>query len=105
MIPLTEDCIMKFFFCETCGKRITEQDIHAGGGKDKKLKGVFCAQCAVGVLTLETLPINEDQARKILAESRPADRAAPLPHRTEEGRRSSGLRAGVERAGSRPNTK
>jgi DNA-directed RNA polymerase subunit RPC12/RpoP len=37
---------LKFYFCETCGKRITE--IH-----DKKLKGIYCKSCAVGVTTME----------------------------------------------------
>ncbi len=38
---------MKFYFCETCGKRITENEIEEGFGKDKKLKGIYCMSCVV----------------------------------------------------------
>jgi len=62
---------MKFYFCETCGKRVTEADVEAGQARDKKLKGVCCAQCAVGVMTMETLPVSEDEARKILGKPPP----------------------------------
>ena len=57
---------MKFYFCEKCGKRITDLQIAIGDGKDKKLNGVFCTLCAEGVLTLEMMPINERQALEIL---------------------------------------
>src|SRR5438105_2207153 len=43
----------KFYFCETCGKRITDKQILDGLGRDKKLKGVYCKDCAVGVMTME----------------------------------------------------
>ena len=45
--------IMNFWFCETCGKRLTELDLEAGKGRDKKLKGVYCSDCAIGVMTME----------------------------------------------------
>ncbi len=57
---------MKFYFCESCGKRITEKDIDSGEGKNKKLKGVFCTACAVDVMTMETLPLTDQDAQKIL---------------------------------------
>lgn len=63
---------MKFYFCEACGKRITENDIQSGSGHDKKLRGVFCKDCSIGVMTLETMPLTEDQARNILKNSSPA---------------------------------
>jgi uncharacterized CHY-type Zn-finger protein len=47
---------MKFYFCEACGKRLTEHDIEQGAARDKQLKGVFCTECAVGVTIMETLP-------------------------------------------------
>lgn len=87
---------MDFYFCEKCGKRLTEHDIEQGAGKNKKLKGVYCSVCSVGVLTLETLPITEEQARKILAAS-PAV-TAPRPLRQEEGHAVPGLRAEDERS-------
>ena len=43
---------MKFYFCERCGKRITEADLAEGLAKDKQLKGVYCKECGVGVLTM-----------------------------------------------------
>jgi hypothetical protein len=39
---------MKFYFCETCGKRLTDAEIH-----DKQLKGVYCKECAQGVMTVQ----------------------------------------------------
>ncbi|MCZ7644657.1 MAG: LamG domain-containing protein [Planctomycetota bacterium] len=63
---------MKFYFCEKCGKRLTDAEIQSGQARDKKLKGVFCADCAVGVLTMESLPVSEESARKILAQEQEA---------------------------------
>ncbi|MCW8129800.1 MAG: hypothetical protein KIS92_05545 [Planctomycetota bacterium] len=78
---------MKFYFCETCGKRVTEQDVEAGRARNKKLNGVFCAGCAEGVMTMELQPVSEDEARRLLnkrntpaagaATARPPTSAAP----------------------------
>jgi formylglycine-generating enzyme required for sulfatase activity/serine/threonine protein kinase/outer membrane biosynthesis protein TonB len=43
----------KFYFCEACGKRVTDADLESGAGRDKKRKGVYCSLCAVGVMTVE----------------------------------------------------
>lgn len=58
---------MQFFFCEGCGKRITDAQVAAGEGRDKKLKGVYCSACAVGVTTMESLPLSRESARELLA--------------------------------------
>ncbi|MBI3831142.1 MAG: hypothetical protein HY291_16605 [Planctomycetes bacterium] len=50
---------MKFYFCETCGKRVTEDDMAAGEARDKKLKGVFCKNCSVGVMTMEMAALTD----------------------------------------------
>ncbi len=55
---------MKFYFCETCGKRITDRQILEGLGRDKKLKGIYCRSCAVGVTTLEFDALVEPDVRK-----------------------------------------
>ncbi len=60
--PTTGD--IKFYFCETCGKRITDRQILEGQGRDKKLKGVFCSDCAVGVNTMEFDAISAADLRK-----------------------------------------
>ena len=57
---------MNFYFCEACGKRVTEKDIEAGSARDKQLKGVYCTTCSSGVLTMEALPLTDAQARSIL---------------------------------------
>lgn len=54
---------MKFYFCETCGKRITEHDFEEGLARNKKLKGVYCQDCAVGVMTIEFDAIKDVQLR------------------------------------------
>jgi hypothetical protein len=71
---------MNFYFCETCGKRITENDIEAGQARNKKLKGVYCTGCAVGVMTMETLPLSKEEARQILQASREQSKAPSIPH-------------------------
>lgn len=69
--------IMKFYFCQSCGRRVTEKDISAGAAANKKLKGVFCEDCAVGVTTMESLPLSDSEARKVLEEDKP--NASPKP--------------------------
>lgn len=88
---------MKFWFCETCGKRLTEADLAEGQGRDKKLKGVFCKQCAVGVLTMEALPLTDGDARKILVHSDSASAPAHGHGRTKHS--SSGQLPVVAPAG------
>lgn len=50
---------MKFYFCEGCGKRVTDQHVEDGLARDKKLKGVFCKDCAVGVMTVEFMALKD----------------------------------------------
>ncbi|GMV80930.1 MAG: hypothetical protein AMXMBFR7_21140 [Planctomycetota bacterium] len=75
---------MKFYFCETCGKRLTDAEIAAGQGRDKKLRGVYCAACAQGVMTMENLPMTEGEAQALLVQEsspeRPAARRASGAH-------------------------
>jgi hypothetical protein len=55
---------MNFYFCETCGKRITDVDLERGAGRDKKLKGVYCSGCAVGVMTMEMDAITDEKLKR-----------------------------------------
>ena len=48
---------MNFYFCEGCGKRITDSDLGQGRARDKQLKGMYCVTCAQGVNTMEMLPV------------------------------------------------
>lgn len=57
---------MNFYFCETCGKRISDTDLDQGLGKNKKLKGVYCKKCAEGIMTVDFVPITNLQAEKLL---------------------------------------
>lgn len=72
---------MKFYFCETCGKRVTENDLASGQARDKKMRGMYCEACAGSVLTLETDALTEDQAREVLKEELPG----PTPHLPASG--------------------
>lgn len=65
---------MKFYFCEACGKRVTQDDIAAGEGKDKKLRGVYCVQCAQGVTTMDNLPVSNEEARDLLQKETPTQK-------------------------------
>ncbi|GMV82010.1 MAG: hypothetical protein AMXMBFR7_31940 [Planctomycetota bacterium] len=93
---------LKFFFCEKCGARLTDREIAGGQAKDKKLRGVFCTPCSEGVLTMETMPMTQEQAREMIA-----SHAASAPKRQSseqnisiaelkkrKGKPSSKLRAG-----------
>lgn len=79
---------MEFFFCEKCGARITDQDIEAGKGRNKKLRGVFCTSCATGVMTLEEIPLSDNEAKELLKKE---GAGAPQPSSppTGAGRTSS----------------
>lgn len=37
---------MKIFFCEGCGKRLTDADLERGTAVDKQVEGIFCSECA-----------------------------------------------------------
>jgi hypothetical protein len=43
---------MGFYFCEKCGKRVTDADLARGQGRDKQVKGVYCAACSDGTMTV-----------------------------------------------------
>jgi DNA-directed RNA polymerase subunit RPC12/RpoP len=62
---------MRFYFCETCGKRLTEHDVQGGVAMDKKLKGVYCKECGIGVTTMESLPLTDREAKKVLEDASP----------------------------------
>lgn len=44
---------MKFYFCESCGRRLTEHDLDSGAASNKEAKGFYCSTCAVGVHTMQ----------------------------------------------------
>ncbi|GMV80345.1 MAG: hypothetical protein AMXMBFR7_15290 [Planctomycetota bacterium] len=69
---------MKFFFCETCGKRLTDADLAAGQARDKQVKGIYCADCAQSVMTMEFGALKEEQARALLKDP-PNANAGPAP--------------------------
>lgn len=91
---------MKFYFCQGCGKRITENQIASGQARDKKLRGVYCTACAGAVSTLDTLPLSNEEAKQLLkdksTESEPAPQGAGPSvgelKRKRAGRRTSGVR-------------
>ena len=79
---------VRFYFCEACGVRVTEDQIKAGEARDKKLKGVFCKTYAVGVTTLDTLPLSDSDALALLKTEREKPHAAGSSgrRRTSEAR-------------------
>lgn len=48
---------MKIFFCEVCGKRLTDMDIEIGKAIDKQLAGIYCRECGVGVATRQEVSV------------------------------------------------
>lgn len=65
---------MKFYFCETCGKRLTDADLSKGAAFDKEVKGIYCAACAVGVHTMQFTAITDKDLQ-------PGGNAATPPRR------------------------
>lgn len=108
---------MKFYFCETCGKRVTEEDVAAGQARDKKLKGVYCTNCSEGVMTMEMAAITDipapapaapppprvarDSGSKLsppnLAAAKSTPRSHPKPAEGSPARGSQAERAGEKR--------
>lgn len=81
-----------FYFCEGCGKRITEQEIDEGKARNKKLKGVFCTTCAVGVTTMDDLPLSNREAKNLLGKPEATATPAPAKKRSSSGHRRPGRR-------------
>ncbi len=77
---------MNFWFCETCGKRLTDQDLEAGKARDKKLKGVYCADCATGISTQEMAIVTDAQIDQRRA-AEPEQISTPVKARRESVRR------------------
>jgi hypothetical protein len=91
---------MQFWFCETCGKRLSDKDLEEGAARNKKLKGVFCRECAVGVMTMEMDAINIEQ----LAKEKP--KAAGTGGSTPPGgTKGSASNIAVAQSGSKTNLK
>lgn len=55
---------MSFYFCETCGKRVTEADVAAGRARNKQVRGVYCVFCAEGVTTMTFDAITQEEMSK-----------------------------------------
>ncbi len=96
---------MNFYFCETCGKRLTEDQIKEGAACDKKLRGVYCKACAVGVSTMDVLPLTPAEARKLLEKAAPPPSSPPVSPAAEPRRlrsRSSGVGLPTGTGGLKP---
>jgi hypothetical protein len=75
---------MNLYFCETCGKRLTDIDLMRKDALDKQAKGVFCKTCAVGVKTEQFDAIEQPKAPAVRDDDQPIGRApsttaAPVP--------------------------
>ena len=55
---------MGFYFCEKCGKRVTAADLARGQGRDKQQKGVHCAACSEGTMTVAFDAISQEEVWK-----------------------------------------
>src|SRR5579862_5873929 len=62
---------MNFYFCESCNKRITDAELAAGSAKNKKVKGVYCSECASGVNTIEFEAMDDTEAVKVISQTAP----------------------------------
>jgi len=92
---------MKFWFCETCGKRLTEKDLEEGAARNKKLKGVFCQQCSVGVMTMEMEAINIEQLDR--EKPKTPSLGATTPSLPSSGVKGSASRIAAARSATKTN--
>lgn len=76
---------MKFWFCELCGTRLTEDDLANKDARDKKLRGVYCKSCAVGVTTMDTMPMSNAEAREMTQREAEPQGKGGSPRRTSGG--------------------
>jgi hypothetical protein len=100
---------MKLFFCETCGKRVTDSDLQSGAAADKQVKGIYCKECAQGVMTIQfaaiTLPSSVPQASakaspqipdsKQPVSDRPSSRPSRVVERAKTTNSQTGIYAGI----------
>lgn len=93
---------MKFYYCEHCGVRITELDIECGYAKNKKLKGIFCETCAVGVTTVDNVPLSNEDAQRIV-DQESSRRITPVERKASNGssKRIRPAMRGTGRTGSK----
>lgn len=81
---------MKFYFCEKCGKRVSDRELEAGAAKDKKVKGIFCLECAVGVTTRAFEPITPEEERAVERDINPPDERPGAATAKKPARRTTG---------------
>ncbi len=91
---------MKFWFCEKCGKRITDADVTAGLAADKQAKGVYCKSCSVGVVTGQIDAITDQQ----LARAKASASAIPTTESAAPPPTTHGSRPKITRASSASHT-
>jgi hypothetical protein len=52
---------MNFYFCESCGRRVTDKDLEVGAARNKQAKGVYCDDCAQGISTITFEALRDEQ--------------------------------------------
>ena len=66
---------LKLYWCENCGRRLTNEDLVKGEARDKQVKGIYCKQCAPGVVTLQfdaiKSPLRQDKSLSAAASAVP----------------------------------
>jgi formylglycine-generating enzyme required for sulfatase activity len=85
----------KFWFCESCNKRLTEVDLAEGKGFDKQLRGKYCVKCAPGVSTHEFTPLRDPAPQTAPPKKHLAPHPKPAPVR--EKREPERIKEGPQR--------
>src|SRR5438128_2411626 len=83
--------VMKFYYCETCGKRVTDEELASGRARDKQVKGIFCQDCKDGVSTISFTPMKESELRPAEADEPILARPRTSPHEMAAPRSRSGI--------------
>jgi hypothetical protein len=60
---------MNFYFCESCGKRVSDKELGVGGAARNIARGeTLCPDCTSNTTTMETEAIRHLPARFVLFE-------------------------------------
>lgn len=69
---------MKIFFCEGCGKRLTDADLERGTAVDKQVAGIFCSECAANLAAPPAQPAPTRRPSGTIALAQPQSKSARI---------------------------
>lgn len=97
--------VMAFYYCEKCGKRVTDADLAAGRAQNKQLRGYYCGVCAEGAMTLSFDAITHEELLKDALEQEKLQLDAQKSAQTDRRPSNPRMPAAKARSIAPPNAK